>query len=139
MISGRWVNRATNEPHTERFYSTVHYSTKESSRIRNKVMKFVAAFLIFFLVLLQDVYGFLVAPSTMMRVVPVVSMEAKKKDSSEPPKREKPDPRTFKGLLKILVTGSPDGISMIGKPQYNWLTGEREYTAAKGPKKFGQK
>ena len=102
---------------------------------------FVAALLILCFALLQDASGFLVAPSNRMCVAPapVVSMAAKKKDSAEPPKREKPDPRTIKGLLKILVTGSPDGLSMIGKPQYNWLTGEREYTATKGPKKFGQK
>ena len=38
--------------------------------------------------------------------------------------------------LRILVTGSPDGIAMIGKPQQNWLTNTKEYTASKGPKQL---
>lgn len=27
-------------------------------------------------------------------------------------------------VLKILITGSPDGVMMIGKPQHNWSTGK---------------
>ena len=27
-------------------------------------------------------------------------------------------------ILKTLITGSPDGVMMIGKPQYNWSTGK---------------
>ena len=102
-------------------------------------MKFIAVFLMFCFAFLRNASGFLVAPApSSVRVAPAVSMVAKKNGSSAvPPKREKPDPRTIKGLLQILITGSPDGISMIGKPQHNWVTGEKEYTASKGPKKFG--
>jgi hypothetical protein len=110
-------------------------------------MNVLAAFSVFFSLLL-NASGFMVAPSLAARhrADPVAwSIVDKKKTTSgggPEPERKKPDPRTVKGLLQILVTGSPDGIALIGKPQHNWVTGAKEYTASKGPQKkniFGKK
>jgi hypothetical protein len=103
-------------------------------------MKLLAAFSVF-LLLLMSVSGFLVAPSPASRryAAPVTSMVNKKTVTTGTPEaedRKKPDPRTAKGLLQILITGSPDGIALIGRPQHNWVTGEKEYTASKGPQKY---
>lgn len=41
-----------------------------------------------------------------------------------PPKKDgKKDP-LWKQAARMAVTGSPDGVSLLGKPQYNWVTGK---------------
>eukprot|EP00327_Prymnesium_parvum_P009519 CAMPEP_0184391028 /NCGR_PEP_ID=MMETSP0007-20130409/13780_1 /TAXON_ID=97485 /ORGANISM="Prymnesium parvum, Strain Texoma1" /LENGTH=101 /DNA_ID=CAMNT_0026740999 /DNA_START=166 /DNA_END=471 /DNA_ORIENTATION=+ len=42
------------------------------------------------------------------------------KDSSEPEKSK----NAFMDLLKKVVTGSPDGVMQLGKPQFDWSTGK---------------
>ena len=39
---------------------------------------------------------------------------------------------SFKDILKVIVTGSKDGVATLGKPQHDWATGKpmakrREY------------
>ena len=88
------------------------------------------------------VSAFMVAPllpirSSSSSLAPSSSLWAKKKEQKDDASSNQgPD---IKGFLRILVTGSPDGISLIGKPQHNWVTNKKEYTATKGPRQFGLK
>lgn len=88
------------------------------------------------------VSAFTVAPSLpiCVRSSPLAqqsSLWAKKKEQKDSASTNQgPDIKSF---LRILVTGSPDGISLIGKPQHNWVTNKKEYTATKGPRQFGLK
>ena len=40
-----------------------------------------------------------------------------------PKKNGKKDP-LWQQFARVAVTGSPDGVSLLGKPQYNWVTGK---------------
>jgi hypothetical protein len=104
-------------------------------------MKFSIVVITQLILLLQTNSAFLVAPSpsfadahrTKARSLAIKS-SPNSKDADKP--KWKPNPLTLKGMLQILITGSPDGVMLIGKPQINWSTGKKEYTASKGPKKL---
>mmetsp|Transcript_29496 Transcript_29496/g.49701 ORF Transcript_29496/g.49701 Transcript_29496/m.49701 type:complete len:114 (+) Transcript_29496:119-460(+) len=48
------------------------------------------------------------------------SLHAAKEDGNA--KEEKKNP--VKDFLKVLITGSPDGVAQFGKPQRSWTTGK---------------
>ncbi len=49
------------------------------------------------------------------------AVPAKKKAQAKVASNREP---AWKGFARIVVTGSPDGVSLLGKPQYNWVTGK---------------
>ena len=55
----------------------------------------------------------------------------KKKNDNKPDDDDDDDPM-WKKALRVIITGSPDGISMLGKPQIKWSTMKTEYTAGTG-------
>jgi hypothetical protein len=52
-----------------------------------------------------------------------LSLAAVNKDANTNPSNEN-KPNGIKEFLKIIVTGSPDGVALLGKPQINWSTGK---------------
>ena len=55
----------------------------------------------------------------------------KKNDNKNIDDDDDDDPM-WKKALRVIITGSPDGISMLGKPQIKWSTMKTEYTAGTG-------
>jgi len=89
-------------------------------------MKPTSLFLVVLLLaLVNDVAAFLApTPSTCkVRAAASAPLFIAKKPKDEDLLINKKN-KTWKDYLKLAITGSPDGISMIGKPQYDWGTGK---------------
>ena len=66
---------------------------------------------------------------------PPSSKQTKKKNNKSENDDDDDDPM-WKKALRVLITGSPDGVSLLGKPQIQWSTMKTEYTAATGSRKW---
>jgi hypothetical protein len=95
------------------------------------------------LLLLQSTTAF-VAPSSKsahhgVTALSLFGMNGKKTETKttkvtkkkQPVKKEEKEPM-WKKTARLAVTGSADGVSLLGKPQHNWRTGKKMtgYSAA---------
>ena len=83
-------------------------------------------FVVLLLALVNDVAAFLAPPTPTtftMRSTSAPLLLAAKKTKDEDLLINKKN-KTVKDWLRLIVTGSPDGISNLGKPQIDWSTGK---------------
>lgn len=101
-------------------------------------MKSALATAIVLLSCLQSSNCFVVVPShrvSQLERAPALSLfgnvNNKKKDVKQvkqqveksKAQKEESQKKAWQQFARILVTGSPDGISLLGKPQHDWVTG----------------